>query len=557
MALTDKLFEYNLRAGDNLAVPVLLAPTTHGTAGSTSLSYVATFLTLVGETTPTSVATITTANATLSASNYVILEVSSVPAAALATRFYKLSGGTYQLLAEVDSPTTTYHDIGTTLQSSVLAPSVDTSGRPEWKALLFNHGKYLQRQELMDLQWICLRGVRDLGDTIYKNGDIITGSVPAFVSGTTWRFPNLKIYLDGQVVAIPGDDVTITGSGEEVVGVTITPTAVSDLTDEVMRNQDEGIDLAYAQPGADRLVYEFAWGIDQDSQLDIQAFVDNVPKLVTVIPEATMQQMMLARRTHDVSGSFSVRPFAVEVQPNHITANQETMFELKVGAGKAYPMGYEVETVGPRIIDIEKARDTAFVNNGTTGAYDTPGGYVVAGNEENYNLSGLKIKFSVDGGTQHTVTFPSPFSAKTAAQVATEIEAQIVLIYDPGSAGDIYPTANSPQILFADDASGYLKLQAKDGAYLTIHTVTNDAYTILDIDPDDYLMDDSEGGTRIYEINDSYVKDVADMLFTTEVVAEVTHNGTTKKDLLPTVVATDEFLFVVHVVHFHLHPERS
>ena len=94
MALTDKLFEYNLRAGDNLAVPVLLAPVTHGTAGTTSLSYVATFMTLVGETTPTSIATITTANATLSASNYVILEVSSVPAAAIATRFYKLSSGT-------------------------------------------------------------------------------------------------------------------------------------------------------------------------------------------------------------------------------------------------------------------------------------------------------------------------------------------------------------------------------------------------------------------------------------------------------------------------------
>ena len=174
------------------------------------------------------------------------------------------------------------------------------------------------------------------------------------------------------------------------------------------------------------------------------------------------------------------------------------------------------------------------MNNGTTGAYDTPGGYVVAGNEENYDLSGLALKFSVDGGTEHTITFPNPFSAKTAAQVATEIEAQVVLIYDPGSAGDIYPTANSPQILFATDASGYLKLQAKDGAYLTIHTVASDAYTILDIDAATYSLDDSEGGSRIYEINDTYVKDVADLLFTTEVTAAVTHNGTTHKDLLHT-----------------------
>ena len=82
------------------------------------------------------------------------------------------------------------------------------------------------------------------------------------------EIPDLKIYLDGQVVAIPGDDVTITGTGEEVVGITITPTVVSDLTDEVMRNQDEGIDLAYAQPGADRLTYTFAWGVDQDGQLE-------------------------------------------------------------------------------------------------------------------------------------------------------------------------------------------------------------------------------------------------------------------------------------------------
>jgi hypothetical protein len=528
MALTDKLFEYNLRAGDSLPVPVLLAPHTHGTAGATSRSYVATFVTLVGETTPTAVATIATTNATLTSGNYVTLEVSSIPAAAIATRFYRLNIGTYKLLAEVAAPTKTYNDIGATLQGDIVAPSANTSGRPEWKALLFNHGKYLQRQELMDLQWICLRGIRDLGDITYKNGDIISGSRPAFVSGTTWRFADMKIYLDGQIVTVSGEDVEIVGTGEEAVGIVITPTVISDITapaalNEVMRNQDEEIDLAYAQPGAHRLIYAYTWGVDQEGQLAIQAFVDNVPKIVTVIPESTLAQIAIARRTHDVSGSFSVLPFAVEVQENHTPANQETMYELKVGAGKAYPMGYEVETVGPRIIDIEKARDTAFVNNGTTGAYDTPGGYVVAGLEENYTLTGLKIKFSVGGGSQHTITFPSPFAAKTAAQVATEIERLIVLIYDPGSAGGIYPSDISPQILFADDASGYLKLQAKDGANLTIHTIANNAYTILDIDAGVYSVDDSEGGTRIYEINDSYVKDVADVLFTTEVVT-MAHN---------------------------------
>ena len=254
--------------------------------------------------------TVTTGNATLTGTNYITLAVSSVPAAALATRFYKLDDGDYKLLVEVDSPTLTANDDGTqVLQESVLVPSVDTSGRPEWKALLFNHGKYLQRQELMDLQWICLRGIKDLGDTIYKNGDIISGAPPAIVTGTTWRFVNTKIYLDGQFISIPGDDVEITGTGEETVGILITPVELSDIDDPVMRNQDEGVDLAYAQPGAYRLSYTYTWGVDQDSQLDIQTFIDNVPKVVTIIPESTQAQIALARRTHDVSGSFSVRPF--------------------------------------------------------------------------------------------------------------------------------------------------------------------------------------------------------------------------------------------------------
>ena len=94
----------------------------------------------------------------------------------------------------------------------------------------------------------------------------------------------------------------------------------------------------------------------------------------------------LARRTHDESGDYTVRPFTHEVKEcvdlnefvgvyskgSYTDAGNladNTLLALKLSPGKAYVKGHEVEKVGTTVIDIPKARSFDTVNAEST-AYD-------------------------------------------------------------------------------------------------------------------------------------------------------------------------------------------
>lgn len=514
--LIDKQHDYKLRAGDNIDPPILYASTV-GTTGSTSLSYVATFGTLVGESLPTAVVTVTDAPAVRTAGNYIALSVDSVPAGVTSVRYYKLDGGQYKLLGDpVTSTPWTLKDDGTnSLSGSVIAPTEDTSGRPQWRAMLFHAGRYLQRQELMDLQWLLQRSNKELGDTIHKNGDIIEGLAEQFVSGTTWNFTDGKIYLDGQHVPITGDSVTLTGSGKEVVGLSITPTVVTSGTDAYIKNQDEGVDLQYAQAGADRLVYAIEWVVDTAGQVDIREFLNNSPVFKVVVTERTELQKEMARRTYDTSGNYTVRPFPLKMLED-VDGDPDTMTAY-IYAGKAYVEGNEIETIAHQEVAVPKAREVSSVNNSVLGSFDATGGYTIGTTSENFDVDGLAVKLKVGSGNSHTVTFSG--NGKTAAQVAAAINSSV----------NAYPTDGVNQPLVQCAASnGKVMIKAVDGKNLTIEAVASDAYTVLGVSTGTYYV----SGTRIYEMDDNYVKEVSDLSYISERVEAVTRDGGSDTDTL-------------------------
>jgi len=506
--LEKKFYDYNLRAGDNIAPPIVAA-SVHGTPGAAQYSYRATFVTLVGESTPTEPIVVTTGNATLNADNYIRLTVDNAPAAASHIRFYKLSGQNYYLLQEVSAETLTFDDTGQQVQSTYLQSyTSNTSGRPQWRAVLFNPGKHLQRQELIDLQWILMRSLRDLGNITHRNGDVINGCQPVFDSGTTWRFTGGQIYIDGQIVDVPEGTVEITGTGVETVGLMITPDVESHLDDYHMRNHDEGVDLAYAEDGADRLVYLIAWGVDQAGQLDIQKFSENVVMAKTISPERTELIETLARRTRDVHGSFITEPFGLEALAH---PSDETKCVIRIQRGKAYVDGYETETVGQRDISIPKGRDIRVYEDAMIGGYESYGGSFAASNQQNYNVDGLNVKIQVGSGYEHTVTLSG--SGQTAAQVATQINDTI----------NARKTTGQPDIIACSGlATGYLFLRAQADKSLSILSVSDDAYSILGLSLGTY----TPTGTRIYEIFDANVKSVSSLSYSSEQVISLTYNGT-------------------------------
>ena len=89
----------------------------------------------------------------------------------------------------------------------------------------------------------------------------------------------------------------------------------------------------------------------------------------------------LARRTYDESGDYYVKPFDVEVKNslNDLKGNRgifqagqftyggetpaESLAQYKIAPGKAYVRGYEVETIAPTFLDVEKPRNTNTVED--------------------------------------------------------------------------------------------------------------------------------------------------------------------------------------------------
>ena len=476
---------------------------------------------------------------------------------------------TWVLLGEVDPDPGQLYDIGQSTTAATV-PTEDTSGRPGVIAILPKPGTMIQRAERIDTMSLFSQMVQDGFDLIHRSGDVIQGCAEYQIDGNLWGFTEGKIYFLGRFIDVPAGQVTLTGSGEEKVGITITPLIETADDDYVWRcGEDEGVAGEYANTGPDVLYFEFAWVLDDDSQVTIKEFVDGVPKTVTLSPERSILDITLAERTKAVSGSFVVENFSYQVVDH---PSDETKLQLRIGPGYAFPNGYPVKTVGTRSVDFDKARETKSVNNSGVDTFDIAGAFnewtywpantvitvnsivvpsilngyrykctAVAGDEESgsteptwtetpgatvtdndvtwtcldddYDLDGLALTVQVGSGNEHTLTFSA--DDMTAAQVVTAIEAEF----------NAYPSSGSDDLVNATNAEAILQLQAANGKSLTL---SGTALAQLGWASGTTTTE----GTRIYQVNNAFVKTITDMNYKVEEVVQVTHNGTTHKDLL-------------------------
>jgi hypothetical protein len=97
----------------------------------------------------------------------------------------------------------------------------------------------------------------------------------------------------------------------------------------------------------------------------------------------------LARRTFDESGNYTVKPFSIYLKdhvPENLSETSNTqLFTAKLSTGKAYVRGYEIETVSPTNLTLERARQTDSVQN-----------YDIATNYGNYvTVANLRGTFDI------------------------------------------------------------------------------------------------------------------------------------------------------------------
>lgn len=194
--------------------------------------------------------------------------------------------------------------------------------------------RYIQGRDLTVIQHMVQDQLKDIADTLYKNGSVIEGC-QILLDGTNVKITAGKIYYNGFIVSSPETDLVITGSGEEIIGINITETIITEEDDTTLRGQVPSSE-AYGQPGFHRLKVEASVVLDSDAQLKLYKLIDGVPQLTTARPEMSELYTILARRTYDESENYLVSGLDVFAQP------EGDQIELTVEAGKCYVLGYEV-----------------------------------------------------------------------------------------------------------------------------------------------------------------------------------------------------------------------
>jgi|694.fasta_scaffold00052_18 hypothetical protein len=165
----------------------------------------------------------------------------------------------------------------------------------------------------------------------------------------------------------------------------------------------------YAAPGADRHSMELilqttlsSSGLTTNSKhFLLNKLVDGVIVSSPNKPETSDFENLIAERTYNESGDYTVIPFIGQVYDDLTDTTKAT---FKLDAGTAYIKGFEVKKEAQTSLSIDKARTTAFLNNSQVTIDKGP--YIVV-----ENLTGLIFPYSMLTVDIHSSTTVSTSSA--------------------------------------------------------------------------------------------------------------------------------------------------
>lgn len=224
--------------------------------------------------------------------------------------------------------------------------------------------------------------------------------------GTAFIVTPGVIFCKGHFVYFAAETIIVskyTNIPSKSIGFNVTDTVV--ISDDNASLLDPAIDTYnYFAPGADRYSIELSLttrelssNVDDDTYIELARVEDGVLLTLKKPTDYNILNDVLARRTFDESGNYTVRPYGLELAEHLRTSNvsvrdgmltsnsggNSNLFVNIINPGKSYVMGYELENVKTQYIVAEKARDYKTINNGTvstetgyfvyiTGQYSTP-----------------------------------------------------------------------------------------------------------------------------------------------------------------------------------------
>lgn len=216
---------------------------------------------------------------------------------------------------------------------------------------LFRAGYVLQSAELNELQQAARSHTRGIADALFKDGNVIRNAQVVVNADTGLTFCEAgAIYVAGAVRSVPQASLTIPNNTLVNVGVYLTETVVSELTDPALRDPAP-LTHNYEEAGASRLQLSLVWGFTGDGQTGefYQVYVveNGVLRLKEPPPQLDSVTQALARYDRDSAGGTYVVSGMTVAAGADDSGNQI----YYVSEGRARVNGYSVEaTTGQRVV---------------------------------------------------------------------------------------------------------------------------------------------------------------------------------------------------------------
>ncbi|WP_353281299.1 DUF4815 domain-containing protein [Wolbachia endosymbiont (group B) of Horisme vitalbata] len=220
----------------------------------------------------------------------------------------------------------------------------------EYEKSLFLAGRGLQSAELNETQEYALLRLKGIGDAIFRDGDVITGS-NCIIDRETGKvtLEGGKIYLRGAVRKVEAKEFVIPLSTIVRIGVYYLESTITELEDANLRDPAVGT-RNYQEVGAARLKVSIIWGYQVESvtvnstnsefypiyNIENGVLIEHSPP-----PQANIVTTALARYDKEANGSYVVNGLEVMFLQKEEGEGGKKIFVIN--EGKAHVDGYEIE----------------------------------------------------------------------------------------------------------------------------------------------------------------------------------------------------------------------
>ena len=212
-----------------------------------------------------------------------------------------------------------------------------------------------------------------------------TGVVATCHTGSAAQVQQGVYYINGFHVQVTGQTLLLdkyTNTPSYRVGLTVTESFVTPGDDTSLNDNAQSVSNTNA-PGAHRFKIELTLAKKTLTSTEDANFYEllrlsngNLQNQVRSTEYAILEDT-LARRTHDESGDYVVRPFDIDVREHLNSGNNRGIYSSSSGGdatklavgfspGKAYVQGYEIDTIATTFLNVDKARDFDTQNNFNT-----------------------------------------------------------------------------------------------------------------------------------------------------------------------------------------------